>query len=176
MILFKVPEQFCMEYEILQVPNEVTLNELILHEKQVNPGGILDEINCRVGCNKVTYGYNPSFLSLKQGDYYIVYNQQEILYIEASGSYSRITILNQKLITVTFGLADIESKLSDELFVRIHRSVIVNINCITKFIGNTVYLGKVTFPVGRKFKKLLMMRLNLVCGSKKNGPEEYPDN
>lgn len=172
LLLLKIPDEFCPKYEILQIADDVTLNEFILREQQVIPRLNFLVADCRGHCNEDIFARNKLILSLKQGDYYIVYKQKEILYVEACGSYSCITILNQKMITVTFNLADIESKLSGDLFIRIHRSAIVNINYITRFIGNTIYLGEKTFPVGRKFKRLLMVRLNLLCGSKKILAEE----
>lgn len=172
-LLLKVPCPFCKGYEIVQIGDERALDKFILHEQQVNPDLNTWKAECGRNYEGEIPGRDPLVLSLKQGDFYIVYKQSDILYIEASGSYSNITILNEKRITVTFNLADIEQKLSENEFLRIHRSVIINLNYVTKFIGNTIYLGQKTFPVGRKFKKSLITRLNLVCGSKKILSEEF---
>ncbi len=110
---------------------------------------------------------SPTLLSLKHGDYYFVHKQKDIQYVEAAGSYAVITLQEGRTLTVTFNLSEIERKLSEEIFVRIHRSVIVNISQVTRFIGNTIYLNKKDFPVGRKFKKILIARLNLLGNSNK---------
>lgn len=176
LLLLKIPEKFCADYEILKIEDEVTLNELILREQKLNPELVFSMVQLDLEDKESETTQKTRVVSLKQGDYYMVYKQEELVCIEAFGSYSNITILNQKAITITFCLSDIESKLSEDIFIRVHRSVIININYVTKFIGNTIYIGEKSFPIGRKFKKALINRLNLVCGSKKMISDEYFEN
>lgn len=157
-----IPDIFSTEYKIIPISDDQELNDFLKSEYQQNPNFHFSMANYSSIEKRTNDSPNTSIISLKQGDYYFVYKQREIIHIEASGSYSVITMLEQKLITVTFNLADIEPKLSKETFIRIHKSVIVNIDYITKFIGNTIYLNNKNFPVGRKFKKALVTRLNLL--------------
>ena len=166
-LLLKMPKKFSTIYEILRIEDEVTLNKLIHREQKLNPNVNLLTLQSNTEEESLEISRKNKVLSLKQGDYYIVYKQKEVLYVKASGSYSNINLLNHRELTVTFSLADIESKLSKEYFIRIHRSAIVNINYVTKFIGNTLFIGETTFSIGRKFKKALISRLNLVSNSKK---------
>ena len=172
LLVLEIPEKFCKDYQILQVDDESILNELIERELKADPRLSLT----RCYSEKELAVPKARFVSLKQGDFYKVFKQEEILYVVASGSYSFVTMQNQEKITVTFNLAEVEPKLSEGLFVRIHRSVIVNVNYITKFIGNTLYVGKKDFPIGRTFKKAFIDRMNVVCGSKRPAMEECEDN
>lgn len=138
------------------------LEKVLKEEFQKNPDMNLSEAFHPVIETEKPLCGSATIISLKQGDYYFVYKQIDIMYIKASGSYSEIFFYDRKNVVVAFHLADIESKLSDELFVRIHKSVIININYVTRFIGNTVYLDEKEFPIGRKFKKALIIRLNVL--------------
>lgn len=159
-----VLDRFCNGHNSIQVLDDRELNEFLKEEYRKNPNLNLTVVNYSFDERNYKHVRIP-ILSLKQGDYYFVHRQENIMYIEAAGSYSIIGIVNEYPITVTFNLAEIEAKLSKEIFVRIHRSVIVNINYITKFVGNVVFAGNKTFPVGRKFKYPFMSRLNLLGNS-----------
>lgn len=174
-LLLKMPEKFSTTYEILRIEDEITLNKLIHQKQKLNPNVNLLILQSDTEKENLETSRKNKVLSLKQGDYYNVYKQEEVLYIRASGSYSNINLLNHRELTVAFSLADIESKLSEEYFIRIHRSAIVNINYVTKFIGNTLFIGETTFSIGRKFKKALISRLNLVSNSKKLISEDFSD-
>lgn len=173
-LTLKLPEVFCAKCDVIRMTDEDTLNDFLNKEFRRDPEMAVTHYTLNYGMERqVSLG---EILSLKQGDYYFVHKQQEIRFIKASGSYSEIIFTNHKHLTVTFRLAAVESKLSEKLFIRIHKSFIVNMNYITKFIGNTVYLDTEVFPIGRKFKKEFIMRLNLLGNTgallKDKGEEE----
>lgn len=65
----------------------------------------------------------------------------EVIYLEASGPYTEVYLINGDKITVTKHLKDFENKLEDTGFYRIHNSFIINtlkMNGITKKDGYTV--------------------------------------
>lgn len=156
----KLPEIFSAKCEIIPLIDDSALNDFLNGEFQENPE--MAVTHYALNSNTETQVPVEELLSLKHGDYYFVHRQQEIRFIKASGSYSEIIFTNHKHLMVAFRLATIESKLSEKLFMRIHKSFIVNVKYITKFIGNTVYLDSEVFPIGRKFKKDFIMRLNLL--------------
>ncbi|MEX0362041.1 MAG: LytR/AlgR family response regulator transcription factor, partial [Allomuricauda sp.] len=51
----------------------------------------------------------------------------EILWIEAYGDYSRIHTVGQVYLS-NFGISDLEKKLNPQLFLRVHRSSIINLD------------------------------------------------
>ena len=58
----------------------------------------------------------------------------EIVYCEADESYCNIHLVNTETIVVPKTLKEIEKTLSDEIFFRIHKSYLVNLNYVSKYI------------------------------------------
>jgi two-component system LytT family response regulator len=64
-----------------------------------------------------------------------------IMYLEASGSYTNVFIKNQKKRVVTKKLKDFEDILPDHIFCRVHHSYIININYISQYFkGRSSYV------------------------------------
>lgn len=99
---------------------------------------------------------------LKVNEVYCRYMYNEILYIEASGSYCYIHLSNNSKILLTTSLAELQDHLPIEIFIRTHRSFIVNINYIERILGNLIYIGEMAIPIGRENKKEIFSRLNIV--------------
>lgn len=87
----------------------------------------------------------------------------EILRIEAYGDYSKLYTMKETYVS-NFGISILETKLNPDLFIRVHRSAIVNINFIkevNKYPGCfdvvMLNLDKVTVSRGymEAFKKLI---------------------
>ena len=76
------------------------------------------------------------------------------------GSYLAELLLEKNYI-VHSNLSKFSSKLSDDKFVRIHRSFIVNISKITSIDGDTLYLDKRYYKIGGKFSEDVKVRLNI---------------
>jgi DNA-binding LytR/AlgR family response regulator len=75
----------------------------------------------------------------------------DIDYIESMKDYIKIHTSTQEIIT-KYQISVIESVLDPTMFKRIHKSYIVNLNKITASSGAVVEIGKISIPVGRKFK------------------------
>ena len=56
----------------------------------------------------------------------------------------------------------LERRLPSTHFVRVHHSFILNLFEITKFVGNTVYIGNRDYPVGRKYREQFLALLNIL--------------
>jgi two-component system LytT family response regulator len=70
-------------------------------------------------------------------------NISDIIYCQADGSYTHIYLLNGKKLTTSKLLKSIEELLPNETFFRIHKSYLVNLNLIKRYIkidGNQVVL------------------------------------
>ncbi|OGS70585.1 MAG: DNA-binding response regulator [Flavobacteria bacterium RIFCSPLOWO2_12_FULL_35_11] len=81
--------------------------------------------------------------------------------IEAKGDYILIKT-DKENYTVHSTLKKIEDKLPDELFLKVHRSFIINIKKIVDIEDSSVLIGKTVVPVSRSSKPELMKRLNLL--------------
>lgn len=84
-----------------------------------------------------------------------------IYLIEAKGDYIQIKTFNKNY-TVHSTLKKIEDKLPDDLFLKIHRSFVINTKHIIDIEDNSVLIEKDVVPVSRSNRPELMKRLNLL--------------
>lgn len=84
----------------------------------------------------------------------------ELLFAEAKGNYTKIVTLNNVLIP-NIGFSAFEALLPYGLFIRVHRSFIINKSKITQIEGNTVYIQKTEIPIGSIYKEGFLKSLGL---------------
>ncbi|MFY0712698.1 response regulator transcription factor [Seonamhaeicola sp. NFXS20] len=84
-----------------------------------------------------------------------------IYLVEAKGDYIQVKT-EDKNYTVHSTLKKIEDKLPDTLFLKVHRSYIINIKKIIDIEDNSVLIKKDVIPVSRSNRPELMKRLNLL--------------
>jgi len=84
-----------------------------------------------------------------------------IYLIEARGDYIQIKTEDKNYI-VHSTLKKIEEKLPDSLFLKIHRSYVINIKKIIDIEDNSVLIKKDVIPVSRSKRPELMKRLDLL--------------
>ena len=75
----------------------------------------------------------------------------DLLFAEAQGNYTRI-VMTQGVILPVMTFSSFEEMLPSKLFLRVHRSFIVNKSRITHIEGNRVYIGKYEIPIGSNYK------------------------
>lgn len=81
--------------------------------------------------------------------------------VEAKGDYIHIKTDGKNYI-VHSTLKKIEDKLPKDIFLKIHRSYIINFKKIIDIEDNTVLIGKDVIPLSRSNRPELMNRLNLL--------------
>ncbi len=86
---------------------------------------------------------------------------KSIFLVEAKGDYINIKT-EEKNYVVHSTLKKIEEKLPDSLFLKVHRSYIINIKKIVDIEDNSVLIKKDVIPVSRSKRPELMKRLNLL--------------
>lgn len=84
-----------------------------------------------------------------------------IYLIEAKGDYINVKT-ESKNYTVHSTMKKIEEKLPKDLFLKVHRSYIINIKKIIDIEDNSVLIKKDVIPVSRSNRPELMKRLNLL--------------
>tara|TARA_R110000787_G_scaffold22588_2_gene65427 strand:- start:1272 stop:1982 length:711 start_codon:yes stop_codon:yes gene_type:complete len=84
-----------------------------------------------------------------------------IYLIEAKGDYIHIKT-EDKNYTVHSTLKKIENKLPESIFLKVHRSFIINFNKIIDIEDNSVLIKRDVIPVSRSNRPELMKRLNLL--------------
>ena len=104
---------------------------------------------------------DSSFIYVSVDRRLVKINIPEICYIEAKGDYISIKTENKNYL-VHSTLKKIEDKLPLSLFIKIHRSFIINISEIVDIEDNSVVIQKSVIPISRSNKSELMRRLNLL--------------
>ncbi len=83
---------------------------------------------------------------------------EDILYMEADRNYSRVFTSNREyMLSIT--LKTIEEKMSMQLFMRIHRSYLINITHVDEVAENQVMIAKKMIPIGTGMREQLMQRM-----------------
>ncbi len=105
--------------------------------------------------------FNSFSLATNKG--ILVFQQSEIIRLEASGSYTIFSIQNQKQVLASHTLSDFESKLNPVKFLRVHKSHIVNLDYVVKYTkgdGGVLTLRDGSeIPVSRSRKEELLHKL-----------------
>lgn len=94
----------------------------------------------------------PSEILVKSGRRMEIVHFDTIQYIEAYGMYSKIFQGNGKVLIANSMLIYLEQQLPNKLFLRIHRSFVVNIQKITGFDKRKVYLENKEIELGGVYK------------------------
>jgi len=80
-------------------------------------------------------------------------NFSEINYIEGLGDYVKIFLTNEKKPVLSLStMKALESRLPDEMFMRVHRSFIVNLEKVKVIDRNRIVFGEVRIPVTDQYK------------------------
>jgi len=82
-----------------------------------------------------------------------------ILYIEASGNYTKI-ITTTETITIREKISDMLETLASDDFIQVHKSFAVAKKHIKSIEGNRIYIGDDTIPIGKIYKLNISTLLN----------------
>lgn len=103
---------------------------------------------------------DPTFIFFKADKKIHKYYLSDILYIEGSGNYIKIHSLKESPLMVLDKLTELQDKLPARLFIRVHKSFIVNIGHIKKIEGNMVMIQQHAIPISATFKQKLESLIN----------------
>lgn len=91
-------------------------------------------------------------LFLKKNSLFKRVSLDEILFIQADNNYSTVYTKTEKFV-YSIVMKKIEDQLPKDLFLRAHRSYIVNVNAIDGFEGNMLFVKKSKIPISRSYKQ-----------------------
>lgn len=100
-------------------------------------------------------------LFIKTDSRLVKLKDEEILYIEAKGDYMLFKT-REKGHIVHSTMKNVEAKLDPNIFLRIHRSFIINLNEIVDIEDSSVLIEKKVIPISKSYKDGLMKRINLL--------------
>ena len=108
-------------------------------------------------------GEEPDFIFVKADKKLVKVNYADIIYIEGLKDYVIIRMENSRVITLQT-MKSLEEKLPQNIFKRIHRSYIVNVDKIEAIVGNMIEVIEKNqakhLPIGKNYRDELLELIN----------------
>jgi DNA-binding LytR/AlgR family response regulator len=105
------------------------------------------------------HGIDPrGFIYIKSDKRMIRVMLRDLLYIEGLKDYVKVHTAGGPIITYQT-LTYFEEKLSDDQFIRVHRSYIISLNHITAYSAIEIEIGKTLVPIGSSYAKDVFKKL-----------------
>ena len=111
--------------------------------------------------NAVATSSEKHELYIKTDGRYVRLAYEDILYFENVGDYIK-AITTHGTYVFHDTMKALDQKITNPRFMKVHRSYIVNMNCIKDIEDNTIVVEKKVIPVSRAYKSILMNSLNLI--------------
>lgn len=147
------------EKECLVISLPAHLAELPI---QIIRGSSYKELVCCVQAEKNQIAFSDridqKYVFVWRQNDYLKLVLEEILWVEAEGSYSKLHLTGNRNMVISFHLAIIEKELPPLDFMRIHRSYIVNLRHVISLIGNSLNVEGKLLTIGRDYREKLLGR------------------
>lgn len=121
----------------------------------------LKSLNNEIHVNKVKYSEHQQWLFVKVADLYTKVLLSDILFLEAKGSYTFIQTKSKHYL-VAENLKATSAKISNPIFLKVHRSYIVNLANIDSFSGNSIFISGHTISISTAFKSAFLDAINSI--------------
>lgn len=92
----------------------------------------------------------------------------EIVWVEADKSYSKIYLTGERTLTISFNLSIVEHQLPATDFIRIHRSYLVNMKHVVSLMGNSLKINDQLLVIGREYHQKVLERFIFLGIRRKN--------
>lgn len=102
-----------------------------------------------------------SELFLKVDGRYVRLNLGEVLYIESLGDYVTFVTKDHKYIVLST-LKNIDDKINNNNFLKVHRSYIVNLTKVVDIEETNMVIGDKVIPISRANRPILMNRIKTI--------------
>lgn len=106
---------------------------------------------------------------IKEANRYRCFQMRELLFIQAHDSYCTLVFEHPESplkVTLSINLKDVFQQINHPQLYRVHRSYAINLDKLTAFEGNMLFIQDVEIPVGPSFREALLSRLNILGRNK----------
>lgn len=104
---------------------------------------------------------NEELVFVKKGSTIKKINTKDIFLIECIGDYVNLFTETEKF-TLHTTMKQMESKFSNDQFLRVHRSYIVRLDKIEEIEDDCISFGKKNIPIGKTYKQEVLSKLNFL--------------
>ncbi len=97
---------------------------------------------------------DEAYITVKSEYRQVPIKLSEIVYLESEGEYIRVHLESGRSLTTLYRLKNMEAELPSSMFLRIHRSYIVNKDFIVSYERGRAYIGEFDYlPVGQNYRE-----------------------
>lgn len=107
---------------------------------------------------KLSNKEKSDFIFIKVERKMLKINLDDIFYIESYSDYLKVHLQNKTILTRET-ISNIDEKLPQNKFMRVHRSYIISIPKIEAFTSEFIEVNKKAIPISRTYKKQVLQRL-----------------
>jgi len=133
------------------------------HAIELTVGNMRTKNNIEISTNG--NGASPFMLSdcifVRDHEKMVKISIKDIYYIQADRNYSRIFSKTKECLLV-MTLKEIDQKLPNEHFLRVHRSYIINLSHIDEVAGSHVVVNRKAIPISKTLRTSLLDRLQTI--------------
>ncbi|MBO9690695.1 LytTR family DNA-binding domain-containing protein [Chryseobacterium sp.] len=126
-------------------------------EKAIDKAVLYTELLSKGTVKNTVESNTADFLFIKADRRFYKINFSDIKFIEGLKDYVVIHTQQQKLITA-MNLKTIHQKISDETFIRVSKSYVVNMNYIDSFDNHNIYIEDSEIPLGEVYRSEFFAR------------------
>jgi DNA-binding LytR/AlgR family response regulator len=96
--------------------------------------------------------FHDDYIIIRADRKYYKINYDDLIFIEGQKAYVTFHSEGKKNVTALASLKELEEKLPENKFIRIHKSYIVSVKKIDALEGNMIEISGEKLPVGKSFK------------------------
>ena len=96
--------------------------------------------------------FKADYLIIRADRKHYKINYDDLIYIEGQKAYVTFHYVGNKRVTALASLKELEEKLTESKFIRIHKSYIVSIKKIASLEGNLIEISDQKLPVGKSYR------------------------
>ena len=124
----------------LKAVNKVN-NQMLNKEKKAEPGSTYNQTD-----------FHEDYIIIRADRKYYKINYDDLIFVEGQKAYVTFHSEGKKNVTALASLRELEEKLPEKKFIRIHKSYIVSVKKIDSLEGNMIEIAGDKLPVGKSFK------------------------
>ncbi len=124
----------------LKAVNKVN-NQMLSKEKKPEPTANYNQTD-----------FHEDYIIIRADRKYYKINYDDLIFVEGQKAYVTFHSEGKKNVTALASLKELEEKLPEKKFIRIHKSYIVSVKKIDSLEGNMIEIAGEKLPVGKSFK------------------------
>lgn len=113
-----------------------------------------------IGTHKELIDVQKDYFFVKLDSKLIKFYFDEVLYVEAQKDYVKIFTITGKPQLIWLNLKHIEAQFPTDLFVRTHRSYIINISKVDIILNDELIIGNMSIPLGMSYKENVLKMID----------------